>query len=138
MPHTDVIPTSASIASTGTSIRYVGQFAYGLSGTVGVANSTVTLLSFQSGSGVIQGIFNFHRGSGANSGDDYLYKILFNGEELFEQLNSGFQSNVEGYIYPTRLIIPPLTIVTVTAINNDSSAVNKIAVTFSGRVYGAA
>ena len=137
MTAADVIQPSASTASTGKGIRYGGQFAYGLSGTVAVGNSTITLLSFQAGAGVIQGIFNFHRGSGANSGDDYLYKILFNGEELFEQLNSGFQSNVEGYIYPTRLIIPPLTIVTVTAINNDSSAANNIAVTFSGRVYGA-
>ena len=55
MPETDVIPTSASVASTGSGIRYIGDYAYAYSGlaqTEGL-NSPVTRLEFTTGSGLI-------------------------------------------------------------------------------------
>ena len=40
MPHTDTIPVSASIASTGLGIRYIGYHVYGISGPVADASSS--------------------------------------------------------------------------------------------------
>ena len=57
MPETDTIPVSASIASTGKGIRYIGDHAYAYSGAVALDNTTDenTYLEFTSGSGYIVG-----------------------------------------------------------------------------------
>ena len=57
MPETDTIPVSASIASTGKGIRYIGSHAYAYSGSVGVDNNETTLLEFTTGAGYITAIF---------------------------------------------------------------------------------
>ena len=57
MPETDTIPVSASVASTGKGIRYVGTHAYAYSGSVGVDNNETTLLEFTTGTGYIKCIF---------------------------------------------------------------------------------
>ena len=56
MPETDTIPVSASIASTGTGIRYIGDYAYAYSGIVQASGSDTTALDFTTGSGVIVGV----------------------------------------------------------------------------------
>ena len=56
MPHTDTTPVSASIASTGEGIRYVGNRAYAYSGAVASPNSATpdaTLLEFTSQAGIL-------------------------------------------------------------------------------------
>ena len=55
MPDTDTIPVSASIASTGLGIRYIGDHCYAYSGEVNVANVELSLLDFTTGSGLIVG-----------------------------------------------------------------------------------
>ena len=58
MPETDVIPTSASVASTGKGIRYIGDHAYAYSGAVvtgGGGSADGTVLEFTTGSGYISG-----------------------------------------------------------------------------------
>ena len=42
MPETDTIPVSASVASTGTGIRYIGDNAYAISGQIGVGTGQNT------------------------------------------------------------------------------------------------
>ena len=69
MPETDTIPVSASVASTGLGIRYIGDWAFALSGIIGVTNSETTLLEFNSGAGLISGIFQNYRGTGDNLGE---------------------------------------------------------------------
>ena len=53
MPETDTIPVSASVASTGPGIRYIGDHAYAYSGVITVNNTTTTLLDFTTGVGYI-------------------------------------------------------------------------------------
>ena len=56
MPETDTIPVSASVASTGKGIRYIGARAYSYSGAVASPNSATpdaTLLEFTTGSGIL-------------------------------------------------------------------------------------
>ena len=57
MPETDVIPTSASVASTGLGIRYIGDYAYCLSGTFDANTNQQTVLDFTSGAGFIRAEF---------------------------------------------------------------------------------
>ena len=57
MPETDTIPVSASIASTGKGIRYIGDYAYALSGKVACNNTGATIIESITGSGFI--IANF-------------------------------------------------------------------------------
>ena len=55
MPETDTIPVSASVASTGLGIRYIGDWAYANSGWLSVATGADTvLLDFTSGAGMIK------------------------------------------------------------------------------------
>ena len=55
MPEPDTIPVSASIASTGPGIRYIGDYAYANSGWLAVATGADTvLLDFTSGAGMIK------------------------------------------------------------------------------------
>ena len=79
MTDTDTIPVSASIASTGTGIRYIGNHVYALSGVEQDAASggaNTTLLDFVSGSGYIRGVLDF---SNTNSGgQDNFFQLLFN------------------------------------------------------------
>ena len=53
MPETDTIPVSASVASTGKGIRYIGDYAYAYSGKIVINNETVDFLDFTSGAGYI-------------------------------------------------------------------------------------
>ena len=54
MPDTDTIPVSASIASTGKGIRYIGDYAYAYSGALAAAGSPGTdYLDFTTGAGLI-------------------------------------------------------------------------------------
>ena len=53
MPETDTIPVSASIASTGKGIRYIGNWAYALSGKVACDNTGATIIESITGSGFI-------------------------------------------------------------------------------------
>ena len=134
MPETDVIPTSASIASTGKGIRYVGNWAYANSGEVNVTNVTTTLLDFTSGTGVIRGKIQFNML--AQTADDFLYYVYFNdtiiqGYFVLEAYRRGKPDT------PLEIIIPPLTHVKLTAQNESSTSSYKQIVTLVGRVYGA-
>ena len=64
MPETDTIPVSASVASTGTGIRYIGDHCYAFSGAVSASGSEQTLFDFTTGTGYIVATLTFN---GANS-----------------------------------------------------------------------
>ena len=134
MPHTDVIPTSASIASTGKGIRYLGKYCYAYSGAISVANTEVELLGFTAGSGVIVAQVQFCYPN--TSTEDYQYTIKFNDEIIFSYLvNDRYgQSEPDNYI---NIVIPPLTQVSMTAANTTDTDARTQAVILTGRVYGA-
>jgi len=132
------VQPNASVAATGLGIRYVGQYAYAMSGTTSVDQNETVLLQFTTGVGIIDADFGFWYATavgGGNIGDDYLFRILFNDALILTQ---NMNASKEIYLpnYP-KLIIPPLTFVTVSAQNSTDSSANAISATVTGRVYGA-
>ena len=128
------IQPSASVAATGLGIRYIGNWAYALSGSIGVDDNETVLLNFTSGSGVLVAKIQFNMLS--VSGDDYQYKIKFNDQVVQSYVFTAASSRAKPD-NELNLIIPPFSIFTATAQNiaNDNSADQIIALT--GRVYGA-
>ena len=74
MPETDTIPVSASVASTGKGIRYIGNHAYAYSGIVAVDTNLTTLLDFSVDNNYIISKFQpFY--DDADQGDNVLFEI---------------------------------------------------------------
>ena len=135
MTEADVIQPSASIASTGKGIRYIGKDrCYAYSGETTVNNIVTPLLSFTSGSGVIVGKFQFNILN--TGGDDYEYQILFN-DIVIQAYNVTETSDRAKPDYHLNLIIPPFTNVSATAQNITDTSGNTQILTMTGRVYGA-
>ena len=114
MPETDTIPVSASIASTGKGIRYIGGFAYAYSGPVAADNTATALLDFTSGSGVFVGVYCPMYMTGGLQSRDYVFLVKLNGETVIERI---FTQNYgdENRLLENKIIIPPFTDVLLTA-----------------------
>jgi len=136
MTHTDVIPTSASVASTGKGIRYIGNYAYAYSGPVGTDNSTTTLLEFTTGSGLFDGWYYPMFMTGLDQSRNYTFTVNFNGLKViirvFTQIDN-FENN-PGEI---KILIPPRTEVLITALNLADTETHNMGAKLIGRVYGA-
>jgi len=134
MPHTDVIPTSASIASTGLSIRYIGNHAYAYSGShQATAAGHTTMLDFTSQSGYLIAKIAF--GNTSVSSDHIEFEINLNGETVMAAI-----ADAIGESFPLndfRMLIPPNTHVEITTINASGGGDRTVFVSLSGRVYGA-
>jgi len=134
MPHTDTIPVSAGIASPGFSIRYIGNWAYAYSGVIGVPNVETTLVESTSGSGIIVGRVQFAYGD--QTGENFKYKVFFNDLEIMSNVTSGTTDTPTGPAF-YGIIIPPFTIVKLTAENLSAVQARDQSVLLTGRVYGA-
>ena len=77
MPETDTIPVSASVASTGPGIRYIGDYAYAYSGLIETDNTISNLLDFTTGAGIIQGRVQFNIDE-TGAGEAFEHQVLFN------------------------------------------------------------
>ena len=135
MAEPDAIPVSASVASTGLGIRYIGNYAYALSGPVVSSSGTdapnVLLLDFTTGSGFIVSKILFV--STVASNNKLFFKISFNGISILEQTASNYY---EVNISPMQMIIPPFTRVEIYwGVGNETA--DKGTCVISGRVYGA-
>jgi len=134
MVEAEGIPPTASVASVGPSIRYIGNWVYAYSGIVSVNNIETTLLEFTTGAGIIATKIQFNMLSAA--GDDYQYRIKFNDQVVQSYLvteasDRGKPDN------KMSLVIPPFTLLTATAQNiTDTSGADQI-VSLAGRVYDA-
>ena len=139
MPETDTIPVSASVASTGKGIRYVGQHCYAYSGLYEAKQSLQEVLNFTTGSGYIDCKIQLNGAVNATnpaSRSATTGLIDFNGESvvLLACGNSAIDAPMTD---SNRLIIPPFTNVTI-AIDSDADTSTQFAsVTIAGRVYGA-
>ena len=133
MTAADVIQPSASIASTGKGIRYVGNWAYAYSGSVGVDNNETALVESVSQSGII--VAEFQPQYLVKSGDDYFFQVYLN-----DLVVIGLHLIAADTYTPyekSKVIIPPLTLVKITAQNTTDSSNNNVAAVLTGRVYGA-
>ena len=119
-------------AGTGTSLNYIGNYAYAYSGEVGVDNNTTTLLEFETGSQSVVGQFAIQNGSG--SGDDMRYILSFNGERVCH-VYSGSSDVFNQFQFPIDIIIPAFTTVLLTAQNVVGSSERSHTVTLTGVVF---
>jgi len=135
----DPVQPDASVVQTGLGIRYIGQHVYGMSGEVIIANNTVSMLDFTSGSGYIVGKFSYGVDQNNNLGSSKLigFTIKFNGSKIFQivtQTQDAYAFLDFDNYYP--LLIPPLTKVLIESETNNAGNVPTYGV-LVGRVYGA-
>ena len=138
MTEADVIQPSASIASTGKSIRYIGQHAYAYSGLVSagaIQDTDYILLDFTTGPHYIVCKINFYYADSAVF-NDFRYKAKLNGLEVISyEVKTGQDPSSNSEWKP--FIIPPLSRVELTAANTETAAGRNQTATLTGRVYGA-
>ena len=135
MTEADVIQPSASTASTGPGIRYIGQHCYAYSGAVNIAKPSIgnTMLDFTTGSGYID--MQFQYGRRDFSGDDIYFKIFLN--SVLVQTTGNDTTQSAQYSQPLMLIIPPFTHVEVLGRNITADTDRECFAIIRGRVYGA-
>jgi len=132
MPETDVIPTSASIASTGKGIRYIGNHCYAYSGVIALPSSAETYLDFTTGSGYIIAKIKISADWSGLGGNELYIAFYINGEQIMFERDTGnnyVPGNLEWPIF-----LPPRTHL---EIKLNASAAQEADVIFIGRVYGA-
>ncbi len=133
MTAADVIQPSASTASTGFGIRYIGSHCYAASGlkdSVSGSSADVLMLDFTSGSGYIRALVDF--GNHVIGNYQTYFAIDFNGERVmaYGQDNEPSQNTA-----PHPIIIPPFTRVQIYWGSNQAN--NDGYCFLTGRVYGA-
>ena len=134
MTEADVIQPSASIASPGKGIRYIGNHVYAYSGKIAINNETVDFLDFISGAGYI--VAKLTGGRNMKSSAETEVTIFFNNSAVFYSKwdNGAGQTLVIPMAATLPLIIPPQTHV---KIQLENDAHDNISLVFTGRVYGA-
>ena len=144
MTEADDIQPSASIASTGKGIRYIGdhnsRYAYAYSGLIVNAGAAdYEGLSFTSGSGIIIGeirTFGFISDATYDGGKVCVARIKFNGESIALIKTEPSASDMPSSDR-MKVVIPPFTLVEVTLKVFSSDANSYAGATLTGRVYGA-
>ena len=141
MPHEASVQPEASTASTGLGIRYIGNWAYALSGTFTAHTPAFTMLEFTTGAGYIDAYFNLNGqirftldiAQGGNCG----FQISFNDEIVGQTVADTVGTGIGGSPMFQRLIIPPLTLVKVEGVSAEINAQETMTCSMRGRVYGA-
>ena len=133
MPHSDTIPVSASIASTGKGIRYIGEHCYAYSGVIQVTPAETTLLEFTTGAGYIRGQVQIEYLQA--DADDVEIIIYFNSVQVHGYYSTGGPNPAPDN--SLKLIIPPFTEVKMTGDNQAGAGNRPHVAAFTGRVYGA-
>ena len=135
MTAADDIQPSASTASTGKGIRYIGNYCYANSGSItdpGSGSAASTCLDFTSGSGLIMAIVNYGSNSASGSQDEFI-EISLNGEAIWDvkYTDAGLATGDQ----PVNILIPPFTrFVFKWGMTGDTRQLTAI---LTGRVYGA-
>ena len=139
MTEADVIQPSASIASTGKGIRYIGNYAYAYTGPIAASTTDVTVLDFTTGSGLIFGEFQLNgalSGAAPSTNEQTTGTIYFN-DIMVTRMSSGNSAIDSPMSQRQKLIIPPFTTVLVTFDMEGVTAGVFATGVFIGRVYGA-
>ena len=140
MTEADVIQPSASIASPGLGLRYIGEHCYAFSGTFGALTSEQTLLDFTTGTGYIVATLTmtapFQMTASVTDGRVRGYQLDFNGQTVGLYKADSQQEDMPTII-EAQILIAPFTAVVLTCIDN-SEALNYLGTAnITGRVYGA-
>ena len=140
MPETDTIPVSASIASTGFGLRWVGKHCYAYSGTFNVDTTAFTMLEWDSGALAIKGTFYGYGpikfdSTDLNTGHFGGFQISFNGQVVAIMKSDTSQHDM-GQVMQFTAVIPPLTTVLVEGLSYVTAADFLMECTFTGKTIG--
>jgi len=133
MTEADVIQPSASIASTGPGIRYIGAHCYSYSGEVSVGTDETTITEFDI-NGQIYIIGSWQPQILVNTTDDQFFKLYLNDQLVSATILTS--SKDYSPFEEIEIIIPSGTSVKITGENLGSGSKN-LGTVFTGRVYGA-
>jgi hypothetical protein len=120
-------------AGTGSTINYVGEFAYLHSGSVSVNNTDTTLGKFATQAEIIDSKIQFHYTEDAS--DDMIYTVKINNEIVVQYIVNGSKVGASDPDTPIYLVIPPFSTVEFIAKNGSSSTGRSNNVTLRGRLY---
>jgi hypothetical protein len=136
MAEAEGIPPTASVASPGLSLNYVGDWVYAYSGEIAVASSggEVTLLEDVSGAGIVVGDYQFFYG--VSSTNEFIYRMYFNDVIGMSYMVTNLRESTPDV--KIGVIMPPYTRIKLTAQNLSADTGRLQAATLIGRVYGAA
>ena len=128
--------SNATFTSAGKGLTSVGDYAYAYSGSIEVANTDVTLLSFQTGKEITKGIVQFYYAEPSN--DKFLYTVKMNDITVVQyQVFGPNDTNGEHLLsLPVYLVIPPMTLVKCIGKNNENANSRQQIANFTGRIYG--
>jgi hypothetical protein len=139
MAEAEGIPPTASTASTGLGIRYIGkvnrQYCYAYSGlkNAGASSAEVSFLDFTTGEGFIVGLVQFFYATDTVQDTDAIYRVKVNGLTIAQYIDTAdVRQGWEGFV---RVNFPPFTHVEATIAM--ISTAQQQAVTLTGRVYDA-
>ena len=138
MVEAEGIPPTASVASVGPGLRYIGSHCYALSGFFAASTTEQIALDFTSGEGYIYGYIQLN---GAVDDDSPAFatltslRVTFNGLNVFI-LTAGIGDHLSERSVRQKIIIPPETAVVGTLDHAGAAADNYSSVVLTGRVYG--
>jgi hypothetical protein len=118
---------------TGTSLNYVGDYAYAYSGLVPCDNNETTLLKFTTASSIITAEVLLNYAEDAAHTEDYVFKIKVNSEIIMMFLYDG--AKLQNPPQPIPMIIAPFADVEITATNISDTDARTLAAMVTGRVY---
>jgi len=135
MAKAEGIPPTASTASVGLGIRYVGNWTYAYSGSIIVNNNTVTALEFTTGAGVCSVLF-YHSGLFAymSSSKTLQMRISFNDNVVIFTSRLTAATNGMVDMDPIPAIMPPFTTVKVEVLSDMAGNIEHF-ISMTGRVY---
>ena len=142
MTEADVIQPSASIASPGLGLRYIGkEHCYAFSGAVAALDSEQTILDFTTGSGYIVATLTMTgpimmNAANITTGFVRGYEVTFNSQTVgLYKVDS--QAEDMPSMIEAEILIPPFTAVVLTCVDNGANADIQGTANITGRVYGA-
>jgi hypothetical protein len=140
MAKAEGIPPTASVASVGLRLNYIGtdpQYCYAYSEMKQVSSSDVLHLDFTSGAGFITATFTALAAvlpGTLSDGVASMFKIEFNGLILATAKVDSLQEDMPTVVkFP--LIIPPFTVVEINCESEGSTSNMKTSCQLTGRVY---
>ena len=137
MPETDVIPASASVASVGKGIRYIGRHAYAYN-TAPASEVASNILEFTTGSGYIVGTIQLNANvlaSDPPTGVIATLDVTLNGETAILLKATSIDALTPASA-SCDIILPPLTRVAASIDTNSNTSTYIGSVALTGRVYG--
>ena len=132
MTEADVIQPSASVASTGKGIRYIGDHCYAFSNDLSFNNVATTLLEFTTGTGyIITQLIPVRTDTDSLDSEHRVYQndILVGSFSL--------SSGSDSHDSPINILFPPFTKVRIDIINVSNVSNGSGTAILTGRVYGA-